>query len=603
MSLRRLFPSCPAPFLWALLLCFVWSCSSASASSAQRPALAAEWQSADLLRQRCSQAVDLMMNGPRFTADHGADAGRKLGIWMTPFFDLLAQVEQLQRTHPDPHWRETAGYCRLSINLAITEWHNGNSDHWFAPFLQSKHESPAASWQQHQWRKEYPGLWQKNYPAATKEEINAARLSFKRALQQDLPITLPKKCLEKTPLRTQQLSEQLAITVDFSEPSRYLSFMRSAYRSECRAFVYRAYQQRGGKAARKQLNRLLAARLSLATQMGYASWSHYRQRDALLERKQVRDFLTTLERALTVEVSTKTKQQFKPWDHWRHQAIAAKESPTKEIIPSGIIFNKQLLYWSKALGIRGKKVNLPIWQSHMAVWQLTDEEGLIFGEIYLDLSSPDPGLATSRLRYPVAGFQSGAMLISTNRSQPVTTSKVDSSILKAIYGILFHPTHPDFSSSPYPDLEGFEERLLNQITKPNSFTPPPPVKLLKRVLIAKLAYVYHQHNLSMTDLTSLNMRLLGDNRHLVDAPLASLPYAMLTLATADSLSYRALWQYALAKRIANRYQRGEITISDIMLALHQLRGATAQQSLIDLAALDQIDDPLASGLAKSLLRH
>jgi hypothetical protein len=589
---------------WRLLFAVLSLNTISVAVASERTPLAFEWQSADQLRQRCDQAISLMEKGPPFSADQGDRSGYLLGIWMSPFFDLLAQSEQIVSLHPDNQWRQSAAYCQLVINLMLTDWHNGEQSEWLAPFLSYPSTTQAAQWQQRQLKIAYPAQWQSHYPSDIKASINEARTSFTQTLDNPPAVKLPGVCSETYPASVNVLHEEDTLTLSLSDPKQYINFMRFSLRSECRAKAYQAYRQRGGKEARKQLNTLLAARLEFAQQMHFRNWRDYRFSQTLLSASEAQAFISTLEREATSHITPDLPKNYQPWDRWQPRVLHASGRNDKrhaEIVsPSAALFEQRLRHWCKQLSITLHPINLTSWREGVLTWQLRDPQQRSFGEIYVDNQTSSPA-RISRLRYPVAGYQSGAMLITANIEEPQPLPQFDSHLLMAIFGLLEHPVYADYAAAPYPDLDGFEERIFTAITAPSEHYVA-DINFLAEVLSAKLAIAYHQHDLSNTDFASLTRRLLGENRTLVGNSLATLPYGMGNLAFPDVLSFRKLWQHALVQRIAQRYHRGELPLDELIAGLYQLKSTDARSKLLNLAGLAENKHALSINLAHDFLK-
>ncbi|GAA5219357.1 hypothetical protein GCM10025776_37740 [Corallincola platygyrae] len=262
----------------------------------------------------------------------------------------------------------------------------------------------------------------------------------------------------------------------------------------------------------------------------------------------------------------------------------------------------RIAFWSEKLELRLKHLEAYKWGADVSILQLLDSQERVFGEIYIDLSHPKTKLGIGRLRYPVAGYQAGAMLIKGQKSPlaKVRLSSLDSAILQALQGILHHPEYPGFTASAYPDLQGLENKILKAISEQRQPTRHPHL-WLRQVLSAKLALAYHQNDLSQGSFEKLTIKLIGDNLDAIGTPPAQIPYAMSNLASPGVFSYRELWQKAIAQQVSARYHAGELELDTLLSELNRLRGPQAKQTLKRLTGFEVGSKRYGVELAKKFI--
>ena len=263
---------------------------------------------------------------------------------------------------------------------------------WITSLKRSGAGLPAAQ------RREFVALEQKQTDDQNKFQANlgndATTIAISAAQAQSLPADFVAASLKKT-------ADGYTVPVNESTVG---PFLQNETDTSARKAFYVAYNNRGGSANVKLLEDAVATRDRLAHLLGYPTWAAFVLADRMAGSPQrVEAFLAQIDAAILTkarqerdEDAALAKAEGKPtFDQWdqtyyenqlRKTKYAVDQNEVKQYFPVQHVIDSVLSIYQQLLGVRFRRVNVPVWQQQVQAYDVADAAtGNPLGRFYLDL--------------------------------------------------------------------------------------------------------------------------------------------------------------------------------------------------------------------------
>jgi thimet oligopeptidase len=182
-------------------------------------------------------------------------------------------------------------------------------------------------------------------------------------------------------------------------------FMQDESDGDARKAFYVAYNNRGGEANVKLLERALTTRDRLAHLIGYPNWAAYVLADRMAATPQrVDQFLSRIDTAIIAKARAERDEDAAlkgaPLEQWdvtyyenqlRKTKYAVDTNEVKQYFPVQHVVDSVLGIYQELLGVRFTRVNVPVWEPQVQSYDVRDAATQKpLGRFFLDLY-PRPG--------------------------------------------------------------------------------------------------------------------------------------------------------------------------------------------------------------------
>jgi len=263
---------------------------------------------------------------------------------------------------------------------------------WITSLKRSGAGLPAAQ------RREFVALEQKQTDDQNKFQANlgndATTIAISAAQAQSLPPDFVAASLKKT-------ADGYTVPVNESTVG---PFLQNETDTSARKAFYVAYNNRGGSANVKLLEDAVATRDRLAHLLGYPTWAAFVLADRMAGSPQrVEAFLAQIDAAILTKARQERdedaalakadgKPTFDQWDQTyyenqlRKTKYAVDQNEVKQYFPVQHVIDSVLSIYQQLLGVRFRRVNVPVWQQQVQAYDVADAAtGNPLGRFYLDL--------------------------------------------------------------------------------------------------------------------------------------------------------------------------------------------------------------------------